>query len=414
MLAEFSRVQETTPEPSLRVKSATLWLYVQFKSLGGSSNSFTSSPSQPKGRHQQHRHRFQQTAELQTNRRSPTLYVFRLLSQPYTNANLSLDKVNSIRFFFKFRVFLIYLFGLRRTGTSCWRRRGSRSSTADGWTSTSRRESKSGSALPLRRPVNCVCSSIVPAADQTSSPSCSRRLPPTDVTRRTSGRRDAGGGGGGWWKTSRKTTATMKMKSSLRTSRKGGNRRNNTVRSSSSTRTRWVRVASVAGLRSTAVRPLRPVANSVSSSVSARSDGTTGSSPLADTTPIIAAETAAADSTARPARPTLSSVTTRTSSTKSANPRPGPRLLLHCCRSSPPTSNKTRPVNYSGEWRNTTTSSSCTPVCSRVAPRRNSPACRSSTLGRTWTSSNAICPKWWSTSAAALDRLALYITLTFF
>ena len=99
MLAEFSRVQETTPEPSLRVKSATLWLYVQFKSLGGSSNSFTSSPSQPKGRHQQHRHRFQQTAELQTNRRSPTLYVFRLLSQPYTNANLSLDKVNSIRFF---------------------------------------------------------------------------------------------------------------------------------------------------------------------------------------------------------------------------------------------------------------------------------------------------------------------------
>ncbi|XP_032794663.2 histone-lysine N-methyltransferase, H3 lysine-79 specific [Daphnia magna] len=71
VLAEFSRVQETAPEPSLRVKSATLWLHVQMN-----GTSLTSSSSHmPKSANQRHQPGHQQ----QRTSRSPTLYVFRLL-----------------------------------------------------------------------------------------------------------------------------------------------------------------------------------------------------------------------------------------------------------------------------------------------------------------------------------------------
>lgn len=82
VLAEFSRVQETAPEPSLRVKSATLWIYVQ---LNGSSTLLSQ---------QQHVHQQQQQ---QRTSRSPTLYVFRLLSsqEPFNNASSDNNKVFS-------------------------------------------------------------------------------------------------------------------------------------------------------------------------------------------------------------------------------------------------------------------------------------------------------------------------------
>ncbi|KAI9559977.1 putative inhibin beta chain-like isoform X1 [Daphnia sinensis] len=81
VLAEFSRVQETAPEPSLRVKSATLWLHVQIN-----GTSLTSSSHLPKSANHHHQRGHQQ----QRTSRSPTLYVFRLLPSdvhgPLTNA----------------------------------------------------------------------------------------------------------------------------------------------------------------------------------------------------------------------------------------------------------------------------------------------------------------------------------------
>lgn len=82
ILAEFSRVQETAPESSLRVKSATLWIYVQ---LNGSL--IVPPPPHPT---RADRHVHQQQQQQRTSR-SPTLYVFRLLSspEPLANANAS-------------------------------------------------------------------------------------------------------------------------------------------------------------------------------------------------------------------------------------------------------------------------------------------------------------------------------------
>lgn len=87
ILAEFSRVQETAPESSLRVKSATLWIYVQ---LNGS----LIVPPHPT-RADRHVHQ-QQHQQQQRTSRSPTLYVFRLLSSPEplpANASGTSDKV---------------------------------------------------------------------------------------------------------------------------------------------------------------------------------------------------------------------------------------------------------------------------------------------------------------------------------
>lgn len=74
-LAEFSRVQETAPEPSLRVKSAALWLYVKMR---------------PPGKHDAGRHKQHPDAA----KRPPTLYVFRVLGPQHEGRpNASVDQV---------------------------------------------------------------------------------------------------------------------------------------------------------------------------------------------------------------------------------------------------------------------------------------------------------------------------------
>lgn len=89
ILAEFSRVQETAPESSLRVKSATLWIYVQL------NGSLIVPPHPTRADRHVHQQQHQQQQQQRTSR-SPTLYVFRLLSSPEplpTNASGTSDKV---------------------------------------------------------------------------------------------------------------------------------------------------------------------------------------------------------------------------------------------------------------------------------------------------------------------------------
>ena len=63
ILAEFSRTQET--EPSLRVKSATLWLYIHFKTTSKAA-----------------------LGRLSADKR-PTIYVFRVQHHPTPNDTAS-------------------------------------------------------------------------------------------------------------------------------------------------------------------------------------------------------------------------------------------------------------------------------------------------------------------------------------
>lgn len=110
VLAEFSRVQETAPEPSLRVKSATLWIYVHLKSThhnhGGTKHGHLHGASEKSRQpHSHHLHGHSRTT------RPPTLYIFRILPhQDSSSINSSLDKVNSYSILFEVMVRLSILF----------------------------------------------------------------------------------------------------------------------------------------------------------------------------------------------------------------------------------------------------------------------------------------------------------------
>lgn len=86
VLAEFSRAQEMhqmSIEPSLRVKAATLWLYVQ---LLPSSVTATSS------HHHHHRNKHPANPDPSHHRKPPTLYIFRVLPHGHRAHNTT-DKV---------------------------------------------------------------------------------------------------------------------------------------------------------------------------------------------------------------------------------------------------------------------------------------------------------------------------------
>ena len=127
------------------------------------------------------------------------------------------------------------------------------------------------------------------------------------VIRRRSERR--GRRGGGDW---------SRMKNKIRIIKNNNNKLFNTGRSLLSTRIPAVRDVFDEGLRWIVVQQHRPVASRDSSWVSGRSDGTIGSSHLADIMPIIA-EVIAEAAAAAEERQSRSSVTIRTSSIRCVN-----------------------------------------------------------------------------------------------
>ena len=208
-----------------------------------------------------------------------------------------------------------------RTGTSCcWPLRKWRSSTAAGWRSTSPKAFRNGSAIhPTTINTNCVYSSTVPDAVPTfnrcSLSSLSQRIHRhptmrTTIRRKRRKRRSERRGrrGGDDW---------SRMKNKIRIIKNNNNKLFNTGRSLLSTRIPAVRDVFDVGLRWIVVQQHRPVASRDSSWVSGRSDGTIGSSHLADIMPIIAE--VIAEAAAAVERQSRFSVTIRTSSIRCAN-----------------------------------------------------------------------------------------------